>query len=144
SRGGRDRRAPLVARRAARYPPGLRRAAAAARHRSARAVGETLDARMKKNDATYVYCVVRTPRGTKPSLARAPRGLAGAGAPRFLSADGLFLVVASAPLSLYGSEAIDRGLKDLTWVGACAAGHEAVVERMTREGAVVPMKLFTL
>jgi hypothetical protein len=95
-------------------------------------------------DATYVYCVVRPPRGKRPSLARSPKGLAGTGPLRTLEHQGLHVVVTSAPLALYGEAAIHRGLKDLAWVGTCAAAHESVVERMTREGAVVPMKLFTL
>jgi hypothetical protein len=92
---------------------------------------------------TYVYCLVRSDRA--PPLARAPAGLSGTGKLRLLDAgSGLWLVVTSAPPERYGEEAIDRGLKDLDWVSACAVAHEAVVEHFTRGRAVVPMKLFTL
>lgn len=94
------------------------------------------------SDATYVYCVVHG--GTK-GLVRAPKGLDGAGKPRLLDAGGgLRLVVASAPLPAYSGETIDAQLRDLDWVGARAAEHEAVVEHAAKLGTVVPMKLFTL
>jgi hypothetical protein len=93
--------------------------------------------------ATYLYCVVESPR--PPALARGPRGLPGAERPRALEAGGgLWLVVADAPLARYGEAAIARGLRDLAWVAACAAAHEAVIEHAARGGAVVPMRLFTL
>src|SRR5262245_55671104 len=92
---------------------------------------------------TYVYCLVRSDR--PPSLARAPAGLAGTAKLRLLDAgDGLWVAVASAPRARYGEEAIDRGLKDLDWVSACAVAHEEVVEHFAGGRALVPMKLFTL
>jgi hypothetical protein len=57
----------------------------------------------------------------------------------------LWLVVADAPLSRYGSAQIEAGLRDLDWVSRCALAHEAVVEHVARTGAtVLPMKMFTL
>jgi hypothetical protein len=98
---------------------------------------------MKGAIATYVYCVLRAERA--PALARAPRGLPRAGRPRLLDAGGgVWLVVADAPLDLYGAEPIERRLRDLEWVSACAVAHEAVVEYAARTGTAVPMKLFTL
>lgn len=92
---------------------------------------------------TYLYCLVRSDR--PPSLARAPRGLSGMGKLRLLDAGGaLWLAVAEAPPARYGEAAIDRGLKDLDWVSACAVAHEEVVEHFAGGRAVVPMKLFTL
>lgn len=93
-------------------------------------------------DATYVYCVVH---GGKKALANPPKGLAGAGKPRVLPAgDDFQLVVATAPLERYAASAIDAKLRDIDWVGARAAEHEAVVEHAATLGTVVPMKLFTL
>jgi hypothetical protein len=102
--------------------------------------------------ATYLYCLVRSK--TAPRMNTAPRGLAGAGRPRALAVaesrreiprrGGLWLVVADAPLARYGAAPIERGLRDLDWVSACAMAHEAVVEHCSRADAVVPMKLFTL
>jgi hypothetical protein len=97
-----------------------------------------------KETASYVYCVAAG--ATPPRLARAPRGLPEMARPRALSvASGMWLVLADAPLSRYGSAPIEAGLRDLDWVSRCAVAHEAVVEHVARAGvAVVPMKMFTL
>jgi hypothetical protein len=100
--------------------------------------------------ATYVYCVVRVggpgeQRAEGVKLGRTPHGLWGAGRPRLLDAgNGYRLVVASAPLGLYGSAAIDANLGDLDWAADRAGEHEAIVEYAAKLGTVVPMKLFTL
>jgi hypothetical protein len=95
------------------------------------------------SNATYVYCAMRS--GRKPDLSRAPRGLRGMARPRALDADdGMWLVVADAPLAQYGERQIERGLRDLSWVSRCALAHEALVEHLARTATVVPMKLFTL
>lgn len=103
-----------------------------------------LSRRMKRSaNATYVYCVVSSPRTRE--WGQLPEGLAGAGKPRLLDGgDGFRLVVASAPLALYDAAKIDAKLRDLDWVAARAAEHEAVVEHAASFGTVVPMKLFTL
>jgi Gas vesicle synthesis protein GvpL/GvpF len=96
-----------------------------------------------QDPATYLYCLVHG--ASAPRLRRPPRGLPGAGPARTLDGgDGLWLVVAAAPLPRYSAAAIERGLRDLAWVSACAVGHEAVVEHAARAGTVIPMKLFTL
>ena len=93
--------------------------------------------------ATYVYCVVKSPRA--PKLGRAPKGLDGAGKTRVLDAgDGYHLLVTSAPLASYDAASIDAKLRDIDWVGARASEHEAVVEHALTLGTVIPMKLFTL
>jgi hypothetical protein len=97
----------------------------------------------KPTVATYVYCLVQAARA--PSLARAPRGLPGAGEVRLLQVDrSLWLAVCDAPLSRYGEAKINAGLKSMDWVSTCAIAHEAVVEHFSRAKALVPMKLFTL
>jgi gas vesicle protein GvpL/GvpF len=48
------------------------------------------------------------------------------------------------PLARYSAPAIEKGLKDLDWVSACAVAHEQMVEHAARLGTAVPMKLFTL
>ncbi len=93
--------------------------------------------------ATYVYCLLRS--GRRPAPRGIPRGLAGTGPVRFLEAgQGLWVVVAHAPLARYGAEPVERSLRDLDWVSRCAVAHEAVVEHVARTGPVIPMKIFTL
>jgi hypothetical protein len=59
-------------------------------------------------------------------------------------ADALWLLVADAPMARYGTDAIERGLRDLDWVSSCAGGHETVIERFAGAAALAPMKLFTI
>lgn len=93
--------------------------------------------------ATYVYCVLH--RRGKPAMSRPSKGLEGMGAPRLLDlGEGLWLVVADAPLERYGSVPIEAKLGDLDWVSRCALAHESVIAHMSRHGTVIPMKLFTL
>ena len=96
----------------------------------------------KSASATYLYCVVK---GEAAPLGRKAKGLAGAGAPRFIDVgDGYHIVVATVPLALYSAEAIEARLRDLEWVGHAASSHEVVVEQAGQQGTVVPMKLFTI
>lgn len=93
--------------------------------------------------ATYVYCVAHARRA--PALERAPRGLPGTGRPRAVDAGaGLWMVVADAPLERYGAAPVERRLRDLDWVAACATAHEAVVEHVSRSATTIPLKMFTL
>ena len=95
------------------------------------------------NTATYLYCVAHGRRA--PALARAPRGLPGTGPARAIDAgEGLWLVVADAPLERYGAAPVEARLRDLDWVAACATAHEAVVEHVARAATTIPLKLFTL
>lgn len=95
--------------------------------------------------AAYVYCIVRSAR--KPSVARVPAGLPGAGPPTVdRLADAIWMVTASVPLETYASDQLEPRLRDLQWVGRIAMAHEAVVEYFVRRRgtAVIPMKLFTM
>jgi hypothetical protein len=95
------------------------------------------------NDATYLYCLVRT--AAEPDLAGAPLGLPDLAPPRVLGVgQELWLIAATAPLALYSGAEIQRRLSDLDWVSNRALTHEAVVEHAGSLGAVLPMKLFTL
>jgi hypothetical protein len=96
-----------------------------------------------KRTATYLYCLLRSPRA--PSLGRTPRGLPGAASPRALDAgEGVWAIVATVPLARYGAAPVERGLRDLDWVAACAVAHETVVASLLSAPAVVPVKLFIL
>jgi Gas vesicle synthesis protein GvpL/GvpF len=93
--------------------------------------------------ASYLYAVVA--RAGEPSASGAPAGPPGLGPVRWLPVgEGLWLAVADAPLPRYGAAAIEKGLKDLDWVSACAVAHERVVEHVSALGTAIPMKLFTL
>jgi hypothetical protein len=95
--------------------------------------------------ATYVYCLVEQTR--RPSLARVPRGLPRATAPEIAElGNSLWAVCAEVPLAVFGSDRLEKHLKDITWVADVAVAHEAVVEQfaMRRGASVVPMKLFTM
>jgi hypothetical protein len=93
--------------------------------------------------AVYAYAVVQSARA--PALAKLPAGIPGASRPRALAlGGGLWLVIADAPLSQYGSQVIETHLRDLDWVGARAIGHEALVEKLASKYPAVPLKLLTL
>lgn len=93
--------------------------------------------------ATYLYCLVHAAK--KPTWAKGPPGLPGGAKPRAVAAkDGWWLLVSDVPRAAYDEQAIEAGLKDLDWVSERALAHEQVVERATRSGPVVPMKLLTL
>ena len=93
--------------------------------------------------AVYLYALVQSER--RPSRARLPAPLPETGPLRLVEAgDGLWLVVSDAPLARYGEAAIEKGLKDLDWVSACAVAHEGVVRHFARRLTTVPMRLFTL
>jgi hypothetical protein len=90
-----------------------------------------------------LYAVVASAR--EPAVSDAPSGPPGVGPLRWVSvADGLWVAVADAPLPRYSAAAIEKRLKDLDWVSACAVAHERVVEHVSRLGTAIPMKLFTL
>jgi len=96
-----------------------------------------------RSTATYLYCLIAADR--RPSLASAPRGLPGTGPLRALSAgDGLWLIVADAPLAAYGKGPIERNLHDLEWVALRGASHARLIEYFARRTTTLPMKLFTL
>jgi hypothetical protein len=93
--------------------------------------------------ATYLYGVFA--RAVAPDVDGAPEGLPGLGPVRALPAGPkLWLLAADAPLAHYGAAPIERGLKDLDWVGRRAMAHERMVEHFGAQGTIVPMKMFTL
>ena len=94
--------------------------------------------------ATYLFCVIAAAR--RPRVPAKTRPLPGLGPVRILDVDGgTYLVVADAPLSRYGEDAINRGLADLEWVSAgrrgARIGHR---NRSSTQTAILPMKLFTI
>jgi hypothetical protein len=92
---------------------------------------------------TYVYCVVRAARA--PAVRGIPAGMPGGGEVRTLAAGAAtWLVVSSVPAREYGETALQRGLRNIDWVGRRALAHEAVVEHFLGARAVLPMQLFAL
>ncbi|SCL14314.1 Gas vesicle synthesis protein GvpL/GvpF [Micromonospora rhizosphaerae] len=63
---------------------------------------------------------------------------------RAVRAVGLVAVVSAAPLTEYGEEALRRNLEDLAWLERAARTHHAVVDALSRAGAVVPARLATV
>jgi hypothetical protein len=99
----------------------------------------------KGTTAVYLYCVVRAAR--KPSVARAPAGLAGATRPEaHRLAESLWLITANVPLGVYGPEHLEVRLRNLEWVSETAMAHEALIQHFAtgRRAVVIPMKLFTM
>lgn len=99
-----------------------------------------------RTSATYLYCLVRSTTFPVELPEDVPPGPPGLSPARVLAVgDGLWLVVADAPLPEYDAVSIQSHLQDLDWVSSRALAHEAVVEHFSRgPGTVVPMKLFTL
>jgi len=90
----------------------------------------------------YVYCIVQSPAA--PGIARV-QGLPGTGPPRAVPLGrSRWLVLADVPGSRFDETALEAGLKDLDWVGACAMAHDALVMEAMKSGPVVPMRLFTI
>jgi hypothetical protein len=95
--------------------------------------------------AVYVYCVIEL--GSAGRVSGVPAGLPGATRPALLDLGrGLKAVIADVPLSRYGQDKIEAGLRELSWVADIAVAHESVVEYFaSRRGATaIPMKLFTM
>jgi hypothetical protein len=89
-----------------------------------------------------VYCIAQ---GEAPPRFRRVRGLPDAGPPRTVPLGrSRWLVIANVPRSRFDEAALERGLKDLDWVGACAMAHDALVMEAMKSGPVVPMRLFTI
>jgi hypothetical protein len=95
--------------------------------------------------ATYLYGIVQAAK--RPSVAKAPAGLAGAGPLEALeAAPSIWIIAADVPTDIYAGENLERSLSDLDWVGRVALAHEAVVEHFSRQRSltVIPLKLFTM
>jgi hypothetical protein len=98
---------------------------------------------MTTSDATYVFCLVQSPRA--PSLRGVPRTVAGAGPPRLIPVDrGIWAVAADAPIDRFGAEALQAELQDVDAISRHAIAHASVVEFFFRRAPVIPLKLFTL
>src|SRR5262249_29989189 len=111
--------------------------------KAARAVKRRAAAGKAGRQATYLFAVGAW--AAAPTGDGAPDGPPRTGPLRWLSLGrGLWLAAADAPLDRYDAPAVEKGLRDLEWVSACAVAHERVVEHVSRLGTVVPMKLFTL
>jgi hypothetical protein len=92
---------------------------------------------------TYLYGVVRAKAA--PRIPASLRALPKMKSPHVIAAgERTWMVASDADPEAWTSRAIEAGLRDMAWVGACAAAHEGVVEALAKSGTVVPMKLFTL
>ena len=96
-----------------------------------------------RQSATYVYCLIQSP---KPASTRgAPESIPGASAPRLLPiGNGVWAVVADAPLDRFSGEALQQELQDIEAISRHALAHASVIEFFFQRAPVIPLKLFTL
>lgn len=95
------------------------------------------------SQATYVYCLVQSPKA--PSTRGVPDSVPGAGAPRVLPIDGdIWAVVADAPLERFAGDALQQELQDVEGISRHALAHASVIEFFFQRAPVIPLKLFTL
>jgi hypothetical protein len=93
--------------------------------------------------ATYVYCLIQSPR--KPSVRGAPAGMPGSGPARLLELDGgIWAAVADAPLDRFSGDQLEQELQDIEAVSRHAMAHASMIEFFFRSAPVIPVKLFTL
>jgi len=88
----------------------------------------------------WVYAVAAD---AAPAFTGGPIGVAG-GAARPLSAAGLTAIVGSVAESEFGEAALRQNLEDLDWLERTARAHHEVIETVTKERPVVPMRLATV
>jgi hypothetical protein len=94
-------------------------------------------------NATYVYCLVHSPK--TPSKRGVPAAIPGAGAPRLLAIDrDVWAVVSDAPLERFTGERLQEEMQDVEAISRHAVAHAAVIEFFFRRAPVIPLKLFTL
>lgn len=95
------------------------------------------------SNATYVYCLVHSPKS--PSTRGVPASIPGARAPRLLAIDrDVWAVVADAPLDRFTGEQLQQEMQDVEAISRHAVAHAAVIEFFFRHAPVIPLKLFTL
>jgi hypothetical protein len=93
-----------------------------------------------QGELVWAYCVV--PADTRP-----PRGVAGVD-PRFpverVEAAGLAAFVSRVPVAEFGAESLRSNLNDIAWLERVARAHEAVLDHVLPETALVPLRICTL
>jgi hypothetical protein len=94
-------------------------------------------------NATYVYCLVKSPKTL--STRGVPAAIPGAGAPRLLAIDrNVWAVVSDAPLERFTGDQLQQEMQDVEAISRHAVAHAAVIEFFFRRAQVIPLKLFTL
>jgi hypothetical protein len=68
----------------------------------------------------------------------------GGGPVRTVEGAGLTAVTETVPLEEFGEAALRRNLENLDWLEAVARAHHRVIDAVTRQGPVVPMRLATV
>ncbi|MGN9810579.1 GvpL/GvpF family gas vesicle protein [Micromonospora sp. BQ11] len=104
------------------------------------ATAEPLTTGAEPGTGAWLHGVVRD---VAPGTLAATVGLDGTPV-HAVRAAGLAAVVSGVPLSGYGEEALRRNLEDLPWLERTARVHHAVVDGLSRAGAVVPARLATV
>ena len=88
----------------------------------------------------WVYGVAPGDRGDLPQCP----GVDGRHEARLIRAAGLAAIVSDVPLAEFGEGALRESLEHLDWLEAVARGHERVLDRALRGGAVVPFRICTI
>lgn len=86
----------------------------------------------------YVYAITRT--GNLPGC----EGVDGMTRFGSVDADGVSAVYSAVDRASFSQEAIDARARDLEWLGAIGYRHQEVVSDLMANGAVVPLRAFTL
>ena len=88
----------------------------------------------------YLYCITRA----KPLPLLPVVGVAAAEPPFAITADGLAAIVSQVEDGEYSGEQAERRMAELAWMTPRAKSHEAVVEAVMRQSAVVPAAIASL
>jgi hypothetical protein len=88
----------------------------------------------------WVYCVVGGERDLPAGLA----GVTAAEPPKLIGGGSVAAVASRVPLSEFGEAPLRRNLTDIRWLERTVRAHEAVLESLLPDGALVPMRVCTI
>lgn len=92
--------------------------------------------------SVYTYAVMLPSPGHE-ARAGGLRGVAGRRV-RLVDASGLVVAVSDVPAEEFTEDALKRRLEDLDWLERVARAHNAVVEALSAEAVVLPLRLATV
>src|SRR5215210_1723832 len=93
---------------------------------------------MNPTDALYVYGVVRG--GTSPDLFADVGGIDGNTSVRLVDVEGIAAITSPVPLSEFGTEPLERNLKDGGWLEQKVQAHNRVLSAAVGRTTVLPLR----